>query len=67
MMQASPFEIAKARGKTEQRCPVLFLEPFYTNHWDFPTLCDELASESCQQAQDCQYVQCETESEMAEI
>lgn len=41
------FRLAEAEAKAAGICPVNLLEAFYTNHWDFETLCTGFACREC--------------------
>ena len=46
-MLDDPFETAALKAGREGSCPVWALEDFYTNHWDFETLCSEFGCKEC--------------------
>ena len=43
----SPLETARKRARELGGCPVWALEDFYTDHWDFETLCSDFGCEEC--------------------
>ena len=43
----SAFEAAALKAGREGSCPVWMLEDFYTNHWDFETLCSSFNCGEC--------------------
>ena len=47
MMFDGPFEAAALEAGRKGSCPVWELEDFYTNHWDFETLCSDFGCEEC--------------------
>ena len=47
MPLGSPFEAAALEAGRKGSCPVWELEDFYTNHWDFETLCSDFGCEEC--------------------
>lgn len=47
MQPVNPFEIAKLAAHKERVCPVNKLDAFYTNHWDFESLCSKFKCERC--------------------
>ena len=47
MQFGSPFEAAALEAGRKGSCPVWELEDFYTNHWDFETLCSEFRCREC--------------------
>ena len=47
MLPGSPFEAAARDGGDAGACPVTMLDAFYTNHWDFDSLCSGFACAEC--------------------
>ena len=47
MLANDPFGIALERARQYNACPVSFLDGFYTNHWDFDTLCGGFKCYEC--------------------
>ena len=47
MRRDDAFRLAGAEAKAAGICPVNLLEAFYTNHWDFGTLCAGFACGEC--------------------
>ena len=47
MRRDETFRLAEAEAKAAGICPVNLLEDFYTNHWDFGTLCAGFACGEC--------------------
>lgn len=47
MLPESPLEVARRRARKLGGCPVWQLEDFYTDHWDFETLCSEFGCAEC--------------------
>ena len=46
-MLSNPFDLALRQAALKGICPVCELDDFYTNHWDFPTLCSEFRCATC--------------------
>ena len=46
-MLSNPFELATRQAALKGACPVQELDDFYTNHWDFPTLCSDFRCALC--------------------
>ena len=47
MLLESPFEAARRRACEAGGCPVWQLDDFYTDHWDFDTLCSDFGCAEC--------------------
>lgn len=47
MQREDAFRLAAAEAKAAGICPVNLLEAFYTNRWDFESLCAGFACKEC--------------------
>lgn len=47
MMRDDPFEAASGKAAALGACPVDLLDDWYTDHWDFDSLCTGLACPKC--------------------
>ena len=47
MLHNSPFGIAERDARRSGVCPVTLLGAFFSNHWDFDSLCDGFSCGEC--------------------
>ena len=47
MLHDDPFALAERKAGEAGVCPVTALESFFTNHWDFDSLCSGFACREC--------------------
>lgn len=47
MLLDDPFEIAERDAGRAGACPVTMLDAFFTDHWDFDSLCGGFACRGC--------------------